>query len=159
MSRYHTPLQQHEILTNCEAYMSKLLKTKPCEQKRVDKNCCCSSKKNQIQVARIQNGKVDMSVPQSEQELIHKEVLNNNLAQVEVTVRTMPAKTRSRSTSSNLDKREPWAKILQYKKSTETVVNVNNYDYALGTIHFLSKELQQKLKTACPGKLIIYSCN
>lgn len=158
MSRLYPAVQQNDINTHFESYMSKLLKKKS-EKPRAGARDRASRVSNPIQLNRLPNPK-SLVVPYikteekilhlSDEELLHKEVINNKMAQVEVTVRTVSARNRSRSNSVCTDKREPWAKLLQHRKSNE-VLAAHNYDYGLGTIHFLSKELQHKLQTACPG--------
>lgn len=158
MSRLYPIVPHNDIMSTCETYMTKLLKKKNEKSRPVTRDRPLSRTSNNP-LSRMSNPKSsvvpyvkteDKTIRLSEDELLHKEVLNNKMAQVEVTVRTVAARNRSRSNSVCTDKREPWGKLLQHRKSNDTVPSYS-YDYGLGTIHFLSKELQQKLQISCPG--------
>lgn len=85
--------------------------------------------------------------PTNDQELVHKEYLDNKMAKVEVTVRTVSNRSRSNSEERpNIN----WNKYSPRYNNDCPTPRVN-YDYALGTIHYLSKELQHKLQNTCPG--------
>lgn len=156
MSRLQQSLRpRNEIMTNCDSYMSKLLKKN--EKCRLVKpvirtGATISSRMPSMKaVVPVKLEKPDRLETSSDSDLVHKEVINNKMAQVEVTVRTV---SRSRSRSSSVtEKREPWGKILQIKSDIDD--HVTNYDYGLGTIHFLSQELKQRLLTLCPGKFYV----
>lgn len=158
MSRMHQPYLQNDILTNCETYMSKLLKRRSEKPRQLRPTYRTSQ---QVQLARMpvpKNSlvpltKSEKTVPSGDEELVLKEVLNNKMAQVEVTVRTVSARSRSNSLS---DRREPWAKLLNQNIDNESRRNI---DFALGTIHYLSRELQKKLQVTCPSNELIFRKN
>lgn len=155
MSRLYPAVQQTDLNTNFESYISKLYRKRSEKPKPTRERS--GRPQNHLQATRLlpQKNLVPYSKTNdnghlSDEEHIHKEIINNKMAQVEVTVRTVSASNKTRPNSENIEKREPWGKLLQYKKSNEAM-SFPSYDYGLGTIHYLSKELQQKLESVCPG--------
>ncbi|GLV43810.1 hypothetical protein CBL_11610 [Carabus blaptoides fortunei] len=93
---------------------------------------------------------------QLSQELLHKEIFNNNMATVEVTVRTVGPQKGPQLKSLSAEKRESWGKLLAKQNSDESVIGPFSTFDPLRTLHFLSQELQLKLNTLCPGDATIH---
>lgn len=83
--------------------------------------------------------------------LIRKDLVADNSALVEVTVRTHTSRrSHNNDPKSNSNLQQPWGKLLKAKKS-DNVSSFNDFD-PLRTLHFLAKELQSKLKRNGVGK-------
>lgn len=78
---------------------------------------------------------------------VHKEIIADNNATVEVTVRTH---SRGRPPTGDGRKESSWGALLGIKPKAETT-SFDNFD-PLRTLHFLGKELHSKLKVNSAGK-------
>lgn len=142
-----------------DTYLNTIMKTarKP-DRPRVDAGrnirdkSVTRSNNNQLVVSRPgTKSRIEEIHPKPEsQELVRKEVYNNSMATVEVTVRTVAPKGLEGKSAE--DTREPWSKLLANRKSEDNIPGTFGHFDPLRTLHFLSKELQMKLQSVCPSK-------
>lgn len=163
MSRMHPNQNKNELY---DAYLSTMLKNGKRVEKPVrndsgriprDNKNVNSNNNSQLVVSRpamkyvSKNEDQQLRAKPSDEELVRKEVFNNNMATVEVTVRTVGPKGSSAEKCMSEDRREPWGKLLMNRRSEDNMQgSFENFD-PLRTLHFLSKELQMKLQSICPS--------
>lgn len=83
--------------------------------------------------------------------VIHKEIIANEAALVEVTVRTHKKKQNSKANRASNSK-DRWENILKPYESMQTSSSFENFD-PLRTLHFLIQELSTKLQGVIPSEL------
>lgn len=157
---------------NCESYLSKLVKkdkpstttkllnTQKCPRDRSSSNIKNGS--SALVLPSASNLKSRQTIPRQTNtrlsnnptNVVRKELISDNSALVEVTVRTHTSRRPHGSAGSRFSN-EPWGKLLKPTKSCEQYSNYDGFD-PLRTLHFLMKELQSKLKTITPSKYIFH---
>lgn len=165
MSRFHQVQNnaKTDLVSSCESYITRMLKNKktdrPYIEQRSLRDKSLGRSNNHLVMCRpiTKPCPVPIVKPtehierQLSQELLHKEVFNNNMATVEVTVRTVAPQKGTQPKNLTAEKRESWAKLLAKQNSEDSVIgNFSTFD-PLRTLHFLSQELQLKLNMLCPG--------
>ncbi|KAF5272726.1 hypothetical protein FQA39_LY07753 [Lamprigera yunnana] len=134
---------------NCESYLPQLVpRVKSSQMQRFNRersNANLKSSSAALVSSSALNSKSRLTraltATKPNKPLLRQELLSNNSALVEVTVRTHAGK------KPHNDTRQPWKELL---KSTKSHSNFEGFD-PLRTIHFLSKELHSKLKNISTG--------